>query len=209
MSFGSTLSEQEAFTDDLIDWVAFNLPAELPTPATAAQASDKSAGEWSHDLAQFQYHAIPIIIPHANNHLYTNTHPHIGHSQDWWLSMYDIAYNLSSWVPRMCLALAIMDGKTDPTAKKEKQAASCRVAIRQVSIIERILLSAYAEGDPLAAATVIGCVWAPPDAGGEDGDGEGGGAMLSPSGTGIMSCLEHLTGAGMWYYCLMHHYASK
>ena len=129
-------------------------------------------------------------------------------------------------------ALAIMDGKADPNAKKEKQAASCRVAIRQLSIVERILLTAYAEGDPLASATIVGCIFCPPgpnedpvnsssiesfDEKGEpismgtngtstrnssnNNNNNNTNAMANlahPTGNGIMSCLEHLTGAGVY-----------
>ena len=152
MQFGSTLQEQEHYTGTVIDWIAFNLPIEIPKPISSGQGV---------------------------------------HSAEWWTGVYELSYHLSSWIPKMCLALAIKDVKSDPETKKRKQMQSCRVAVCQINIVERVLLNALAEDDPLAAATTLGCIWTPPV---QSDDG----AQSSFGDAGIMSCLEHLSGAGIY-----------
>tara|TARA_A100001015_G_C14937638_1_gene691153 strand:- start:627 stop:1430 length:804 start_codon:yes stop_codon:yes gene_type:complete len=170
MRFGSTLSEQDDFSKELTDWVAFNLPSELPKRQLRDADSSTAA---------------------------------VIHSDDWWNGLYSMAYNLSAAVPKMCLSLAIKDFNASGEEKKEKQERSCRVSIRQIGIVERILLSAYQEGDSGALPAIIGCLWMPKedqdrDEEDEDDEEPKPSVVLDAAGTGILSCMEHLTGSGVY-----------
>ena len=170
MRFGSTLSEQDDFSKDLTDWIAFNLPTELPE---------------------------------RRLHNVDNLTAAVIHSDDWWNGLYSMAYNLSAAVPKMCLALAIKDLHASGEEKKEKQERSCRVSIRQISIVERILLSAYQEGNSGALPAIIGCLWMPKENQEDENEDEAQDedkptVVLDAAGTGILSCMEHLTGSGVY-----------
>ena len=76
----------------------------------------------------------------------------------YWQGLYDMAYNLSASVPKMCLALAIKDIKASPDEKKATSQSLRAASGRSLSMD---FLTALQEGHPGALPAAIGCLWMP------------------------------------------------
>lgn len=160
------------------------------------EANDMSFGSTLNEQANFTSQLEEWISFHFPSELPTpNTlksfNKHIDLNRDAvWVGLFEIATHISASIPRMCMTLAIQDS-LGAAAKKEKAALSCDVAARQLAILERILLYALAQRHPQAMSAVISCIWAPPDR-------AAAAETVDQSGTGVMSCLDHLTSTGTY-----------
>ena len=107
-----------------------------------------------------------------------------------WIPLFDLATMVSSWIPKLCLTLQISD--TESAVKKEKEALSVTVACKQISTVQKILLHACISGHPEALSATISCIWAP------SRDPEMSLALGNIEGSGLLSCLDQLTTAGIY-----------
>ena len=107
-----------------------------------------------------------------------------------WTPLLDLAVTVSSWIPKLCLTLQISDAQS--TAKREKEILSVDVACKQILCVQRILLYACLSGHPDALPASITCIWAPPR------DPEMALLLGNAEGTGLLSCLDQLSTAGIY-----------
>jgi serine/threonine protein kinase len=117
-----------------------------------------------------------------------------------WNTLFDVAAQVISWVPKLCLALVVTDAQD--SSKREKTQTSCLVAIKQLQIVERIILYALSSGHPSAAACVVRCLWAagtPMDAQSAKSESVKYALQLIESqinGNGLIACIDQLTSTG-------------
>lgn len=117
-----------------------------------------------------------------------------------WETLFDLASQVISWVPKLCLALVVTDAQD--SAKREKTQISCAVATKQLQIVERILLYALCSNHPGAAACVVRCLWSAATSAKDyqSSDSNIAAAMSiiesQTCGNGLISCIDQLTSTG-------------
>lgn len=117
-----------------------------------------------------------------------------------WDTLFDLAVQVISWVPKLCLALVVTDAQD--SAKREKTQTSCAVATKQLQIVERILLNALCSNHPGAAACIVRCLWSAAtttkDYKTSDSNVATAMAIIESQtcGNGLISCIDQLTSTG-------------
>jgi len=121
LSFGSTLLEQQHFTDDTLNWIQSIFPTEVP------------------------YSILTTSISLTSN--IDNT----------WEDLFELAVQIITWLPKLCLSLVVTD--IQDSKKREKTHLSCDIALKQLLIVERIVLHGIASGHPSAISCIVRCLW--------------------------------------------------
>ena len=113
LSFGSTLSEQAKFTQKLCSWIGTSFPYEYPT-----SLSDSLCREME-DIDAFGL-------------------------KEFWSNVVQLGRCIASWLPKLCLSLEIVSHESGKEKeKKDKTNLSCKVALKQLRILERIILNFF------------------------------------------------------------------
>eukprot|EP01032_Pedospumella_encystans_P012538 gene12538-14500_t len=119
-----------------------------------------------------------------------------------WETLFDLAAQVVTWVPKLCLALVVSD--VQDAVKREKTHTSCEVAKKQLLIVERILLYALASQHPAAPACIVKCLWAAnSSAEAYESKEEGVRSALAlieshTCGNGLIACMDQLTSSGTY-----------
>lgn len=176
-----------------------------PVSNLLVDANDMSFGstleeqrKFSDELLNWMNAVFPAEVPHSilAQHNFSS-----GEANRWEL-LFDMAAQVVSWVPKLCLALVVTDAQD--AARREKTQTSCSVAIKQLQVVERILMYAVSSGHPGAAACVARCLWAAftaVDASGARSDTMKYALRLIESqtdGNGLIACMDQLTSTGTY-----------
>ena len=178
LSFGSTLAEQQRFSEETFKWVNAMFPSEVPFSILTAQPLSLSSSS-----SQSSYNV-------------DNT----------WDDMFELAVQIITWIPKLCLSLVITDAQD--AKKREKTQLSCDVAMKQLLIVERIILHGLASGQPKAIACIVRCLWSSSSltssTSEKSNDHDHSITMAlaiiesHSSGNGLLSCMEQLTASGTY-----------
>lgn len=201
LGFGSTLNEQERFTDSLLSWIDFSFPQKLPLniQITHDNNSNNSSDNNNSDVSNFDYGN------NRNNSISPSTSScaasaiSITTSSSFWAPLLEIAVGISTWIPKLCLTLQINDIQNNNNSsgnnKKNKIITSVLIACKQIAIIERILLYANKINYSNCLSVTINCLWTKND---DIIDTLNAIVVSNIDGGGLLSCLDQLASTGAY-----------
>jgi serine/threonine protein kinase/WD40 repeat protein len=176
-----------------------------PVANLLVDANDMSFGStleeqrrFSDELLEWVNGVFPAEVPHSvlAQHNFNSGDDH------GWSLLFDIAAQVVSWVPKLCLALVVTDAQD--AVRREKTQVSCNVALKQLQVVERILMYALSSGHPHAIACVARCLWAATSTL-DDSHARSDAVRMAlrlvesqTSGNGLLSCIDQLTSTGTY-----------
>jgi hypothetical protein len=127
------------------------------------EARDLSFGSTLNEQGHFVYNLLNWIgtaLPHGMHPAAAFPAQSLSgtHDEIFWDMLIEISGILTAWIPKMALALQITSKKDG--AKAERLQISCDVAMRQIDIVEIILLHLHALDHPKWQETLVKCLWA-------------------------------------------------
>ena len=113
----------------------------------------------------------------------------VGDGTDFWKSLLELARKITGWLPAMCLSLDFDERNRE---RKERAFLSCDVMIKQIAVLERILLYAVANGDKTSTMLLAAVIAAQEYLALDDDADTVGCDSTNDSESGLLGILRHL-----------------